>query len=194
MRKLWVFVLWIIVISWFTNCFWYYEDKVYCNIEGENITIFLKKNAWMLTCKTYMDTVYQLALKKYNEIMTINYYIEQWEDVYYRKNILEKEKMDFLQLVNYRTQIKMVVDEFESVLFEKYYRILQKPMKVYYSDLETMYYILVNQKSSSNMALRIAQIEQQMWNVSRILEAKNLGDIMNVVSSYIYLKKQLEWI
>jgi hypothetical protein len=25
------------------------------------------------------------------------------------------------------------------------------------------------------------------------LEAKNLDDIMNVVSSYIYLKKQIEW-
>jgi hypothetical protein len=29
--------------------------------------------------------------------------------------------------------------------------------------------------------------------VSHVLEAKNLDDIMNVVSSYIYLKKQLEW-
>jgi hypothetical protein len=38
----------------------------------------------------------------------------------------------------------------------------------------------------------VAQIEQQMQNVSHVLNAKNLDDIMQVVSSYIYLKKQIE--
>lgn len=190
-------MLWVILALWFGQSFWYFEDKVFCDMDGKNVTIFLKNNEWMLTCKTYMDAIYQLALKRYNEIMAINSYIEQWEDVYYWKNILEEKKTNFLQLVNYRTQIKEVVDKFESVLFEKYYSILYKPMQVYYSDLETMYYILVNQKSSlnsSNTALKVAQLEQQMQNVSHVLEARNLNDIMDVVSSYIYLKKQIEWI
>jgi hypothetical protein len=67
-------------------------------------------------------------------------------------------------------------------------------MQNYYSDLETQYYILVNQskKDVSEDSLEIAQLEQQMWNVSHILDAKNLDDIMEVVPSYIYLKKQIE--
>jgi hypothetical protein len=68
-------------------------------------------------------------------------------------------------------------------------------MQKYYSDLEAQYYTMINQdvsQRSSNYMLKIAQLEQQMWNVSHVLEAKNLDDIMNVVSSYIYLKKQIE--
>jgi hypothetical protein len=55
---------------------------------------------------------------------------------------------------------------------------------------------MINQDAllrSSDYSLRISQIQQQMWNVSRVLNAKNLDEIMSVVSSYIYLKKQIEW-
>jgi hypothetical protein len=141
-----------------------------------------------------MDTIYQLALKKYSEISTVRSYIEQGDDVYYWKGVLDDKKSEFIQLVNYRTQIKTAVDKFELALFDKYYSLLQKPLKVYYSDLETQYYILVNQTSSktSKTSLKIAQLEQQMWNVNHILSAKNMDDIMEVASSYIYLKKQIE--
>ena len=54
-------------------------------------------------------------------------------------------------------------------------------MKVYYSDLEMQYYILINQTSprdSLSNALMIAQMEQQLRNVSHIIEAKTLHDIV----------------
>jgi hypothetical protein len=115
--------------------------------------------------------------------------------VYYWKNILEEKKSEFLQLVNYRAQIKTAIDKFESALFDKYYDTLQAPMQIYYADLESQYYTLVNQDAllrKANQSLKLAQLEQQMWNVNHILNAKNLDDIMQVVSSYIYLKKQIE--
>ena len=142
-----------------------------------------------------MDTIYQLALKKYNEISAIRSYIEQGDDVYYWNKIFEEKKSEFLQLVNYRTQIKTAIDKFESALFDKYYDLLQKPMQTYYSDLETQYYILSNQDAllrKSDHPLKLAQLEQQMWNVNHVLNAKNLGEIMEVISSYIYLKNQIE--
>ena len=141
-----------------------------------------------------MDTIYQLALKKYSEISAIRSYIEQGDDVYYWRGVLDEKKNEFIQLVNYRAQIKTAVDKFELALFEKYYNLLQKPLKIYYSDLKTQYYILVNQKSSktSKTSLKVAQLEQQMWNVNHILNAKNMDDIMGVASSYIYLKEQIE--
>lgn len=178
-----------------SQVFWYLENTVYCSFENKNVTIFLKDWEWTVKCKTYLDTIYQLALAKYNEISAIHTYIEQWDDVYYWKEVLEQKKSEFLQLVNYRTQIKKAIDKFEWAFFEKYRSILEKPMQNYYSDLETQYYILVNQskKDVSEDSLEIAQLEQQMWNVSHILDAKNLDDIMEVVPSYIYLKKQIEW-
>jgi len=143
-----------------------------------------------------MDTIYQLALKKYSEISTIRSYIIQGEDVYYWKWILDEKNSEFLQLVNYRTQIKTAVDKFESALFDKYYNLLQKPMQAYYSDLEVQYYVLVNQSSSmktSDYSLKLAQLEQQMWNVDHILKAEKLDHIMEVLSSYIYLRREIEW-
>jgi len=179
-----------------SQTFWYFENKAYCVFKDKNVTISIKKVEWSSRCKVYLDTVYQLALKKYNEISTIRSYIVQGEDAYYRKNILNEKNSEFLQLVNYRTQIKTAIDKFEWALFDKYYEILQKPMKIYYSDLEVQYYVLVNleySKRTWDYSLKLAQLEQQMWNVNHILTAKNMDDIMGVASSYIYLKKEIEW-
>ena len=156
----------------------------------------MKNEEWTVKCQNYLDTIYQLALKKYNEISAIRSYIQQGDDVYYWKNVLNDKNEEFLQLVNYRAQIKTAMDKFESALFDKYYNILQKPMQTYYSELEAQYYLLSNKDVSSkesDHSLKLAQLEQQMWNVNHILIAKSLDDIMDVISSYIYLKRQIEW-
>ena len=180
----------------FSQTFWYFENKAYCNFEDKNVTISIKKYDGATRCGVYMDTIYQLALQKYSEISAIRSYIAQGDDVYYWKWVLEEKKSEFIQLVNYRTQIKTALDRFEWALFDKYYNLLKKPMKTYYLDLETQYYILLNQNSgsrASDYSLKLAQLEQQMWNVDHILKAEKLDHIMEVLSSYIYLKSQIEW-
>lgn len=196
MRKIWILILLAFTTVSSSQTFWYLENKVYCNFENKNVTIFMKNEEWTVKCQTYLDTIYQLALKKYNEISAIRSYIEQGDDVYYWKKILEDKKAEFLQLVNYRTQIKTAIDKFESALFDKYYDILYEPMQAYYSDLQSQYDILANQDvllRKSDHSLKLAQLGQQIWNVDHVLNAKNLDDIMEVMSSYIYLKKQIEW-
>lgn len=176
--------------------FWYFENKAYCSFEGKSVTISIKKVEWASRCRVYMDTIYQLALKKYNEITTIRSYIMQGEDVYYRKNILDEKNSELLQLVNYRNQIKTAIDKFEWALFDKYYGLLQKPMQTYYSELEMQYYMLINSQIANktwDYSLKLAKIEQQMWNVNHILEAEKLDHIMEVLLSYIYLKREIEW-
>lgn len=196
MNKIFMVILWIVFVLWFGSTFWYFEDKVYCNIENNDVTISLRNYSWTSKCKVYVDIIQQNALKMYDEIMLINSYIVQWEDVYYWKKLLEEKKSEFIELVNYRTQIVSVVNRFEKILFDKYYHWLQKEMKDYYLDLESQYYSLVNdvsQKRWSGNGLKKTQLKQQMENVSSILDAKNLDDIIKVSSSYIYLKKQIEW-
>ena len=197
MRKIWIFILIVFVTSISGHTFWYLESKVYCNLKDKNVTIFMKNEEWTVKCQTYMDTVYQLAIDKYKEVQVIRSYINQWEDVYYWKKILDKKQSEFLQLVNYRAQIKAAIDKFEWALFDKYYDALQDYMTIYYSDLEIKYYTMINEDISSrpyNYSIKIEQLEQQMYNVSHVLNAKKLDDIMNVMSSYIYLKQQLRWI
>ena len=196
MNRLLVSILWIFTILCLNQSFGYFENKVYCDVKDKNITIFIKQKEWATKCQIYLDTIYQLAIKKYSEISSIRSYIDQWDDVSYWKKILEEKKSEFLQLVNYRTQIKTAVNKFELALFNKYYNLLQQPMQNYYSDLEIQYYILINQDPSMRSrdhSLKLAKLEQQMWNVSRILKAKNLDEIMEAAPSYIYLKKEIEW-
>ena len=197
MRKIWIFILILSATGISSQTFWYLESKVYCNLKDKNVTIFMKNEEWTIKCQTYMDTIYQLAIDKYKEVQVIRSYINQWEDVYYWKKILDKKQSEFLQLVNYRAQIKAAIDKFEWALFDKYYNVLQDYMTIYYSDLEVKYYTMINQDVLSrpyNYSIKIEQLEQQMYNVSRVLNAKKLDDIMNVMSSYIYLKQQLRWI
>ena len=108
--------------------------------------------------------------------------------------VQEDKKSELLQLVNYRTQIKTAIDDFEMAIFNNYYESLQKYMETYYLDLETQYYILINQDynlRADNYSVVVEELEQQMWNVSHVLNAKKLDDIMEVMSSYLYLKQQL---
>ena len=196
MRKIWIIMLVVFGTLLFSQSFWYFVSRVYCKIEDNNVTIFLKNEPWLSKCESYMEAVYQLALKKYSEISAIRSYIDQWDDVYYWKDILEEKKSEFLKLVNYRSQIKKAVDKFETAFFDKYYATLQSYMKVYYSELEAQYYLLLNQdyrQRAGNYNIKINQLSQQMQNVSRVLNATKLDDIMNVMASYIYLKQQLSW-
>ena len=156
----------------------------------------MKNDWWMVKCQSYLDTIYQLAIKKYNEISIIRSYIDQWEDSYYWKEILEEKNTEFLELVNYRSQIKKSVDKFETALFDKYYGLLEWFMKNYYSDLETQYYILINQDAwmrPYNYSILVAEIEQQMRNISHIINAKTLDEIMEVIPTYLYLKNEIAW-
>ena len=196
MRKIWILALFVCMTLLSSQTFWYLENKVYCNLENKNVTIFMKDEWWATKCKTYMDAVYQLALKKYDEIVIIRSYIDQWDDVYYWTKVLEQKKSELLQLVNYRTQIKKAIDKFEAAIFDKYYDSLQSYMKVYYSELEAQYYYLINlnfNQRARNHDIKVEQYGQQMWNVSRVLNATKLDDIMDVMSSYLYLKQQLRW-
>ena len=179
-----------------SQTFWYLQDKIYCKFEQRNVTLFFKNEEWTLKCKSYLDTLYNLALKKYDAVLAIRSYIDQWDDVYYWNDILEKKKSDLLELISYRAQIVKSIDVFEADFFDKYYQILQTPMKTYYTELEVEYYALINTQWSGNVdknSAKVEQLKQQMMNISKVLNAKNLDEIMEVVPSYIYLKRQIAW-
>lgn len=191
-----IVILLTFVTLWFSQSFWYFEDRLFCNINQQNVTIFLKNQEWTTKCQVYLDTIYQLAVQKYKEMSLVREYISEGDDVYYWKWVLEEKKSELSQLINYRIQIKNAMSKFEDALFVRYYNMIKRDMELYYSDIETQYYILLNTEQSkrkSDYSLVLAQYEQQMWNVSHILNAENMDQLMEVVSSYLYLKTQLVW-
>ena len=189
-------ILAIIVTLWFSQGFWYFEGRLFCNIDQQNVTIFFKNQEWTTSCQKYLDTIYQLAVQKYEEVSLIREYISQWEDLYYWRWVLEEKKLELSQLINYRIQIKNAMTKFEDALFDRYYNLIKRDMELYYSDIETQYYILINTDKSlrkSDYLSMVEKYEQQMRNVSHILNAENMDQMMEMVSSYLYLKKQLGW-
>ena len=189
-------ILAIIVTLWFSQGFWYFEGRLFCNIDQQNATIFFKNQEWTTSCQKYLDTIYQLAVQKYEEVSLIREYISQWEDLYYWRWVLEEKKLELSQLINYRIQIKNAMTKFEDALFDRYYNLIKRDMELYYSDIETQYYILINTDKSlrkSDYLSMVEKYEQQMRNVSHILNAENMDQMMEMVSSYLYLKKQLQW-
>lgn len=189
-------ILAIIVTLWFSQGFWYFEGRLFCNIDQQNVTIFFKNQEWTTSCQKYLDTIYQLAVQKYEEVSLIREYISQWEDLYYWRWVLEEKKLELSQLINYRIQIKNAMTKFEDALFDRYYNLIKRDMELYYSDIETQYYILINTDKSlrkSDYLSMVEKYEQQMRNVSHILNAENMDQMMEMVSSYLYLKKQLQW-
>ncbi len=189
-------ILAIIVTLWFSQSFWYFEGRLFCNIDQQNVTIFFKNQEWTTSCQKYLDTIYQLAVQKYEEVSLIREYISQWEDLYYWRWVLEEKKLELSQLINYRIQIKNAMTKFEDALFDRYYNLIKRDMELYYSDIETQYYILINTDKSlrkSDYLSMVEKCEQQMRNVSHILNAENMDQMMEMVSSYLYLKKQLQW-
>ena len=196
MRKFLIAILLTFVTLWFSQSFWYFEGRLFCNINQQNVTIFFKNQEWTTKCQVYLDTIYQLAVQKYEEISLIREYISQWDDIYYWKWVLEEKKSELSQLINYRVQIKKAMSRFEDVLFDKYYNMIKWDMESYYSDIETQYYALINTDKSQRRADYLSVVEkyeQQIRNVSHILNAENMDEMMEMVSSYLYLKKQLQW-
>lgn len=199
MKKFWLFIAIYYFTLWMSQTFWYLEKTAFCHIENQNISIFFKEQDWTKKCKIYLDTVRQLSLERYNEVILIQKYISQWDDILYRKRILKEKESELLQLINLKFQIESYIKSFENTFFDKYKTIVKSYMESYYLDLETQYYILINQKISWNKhdteshSLKISEIEQQMKNVSNILNSKSLDEMFDIFPNYIYLKQKLLW-
>jgi hypothetical protein len=57
--------------------FGYLEDKMYCKIEGEQLTLYVKKEEGLHKCDTYLQAIQQLAREKYDEVLFVLEYINQ---------------------------------------------------------------------------------------------------------------------
>jgi hypothetical protein len=172
----------------------YLEDKMYCNFEQEQLTLYVKKEEGLQKCETYLQSLEQLTKEKYDEVLLILYYINQGDDVAYWKEILEITKKDFLKFLRYRTMIIEMIQSFEEKFFIKYQSTLAQELTPYLEILQSHYLPLAQVASPENKKLFIIsqQVQQQIVTITTILHASSLDEIIQLIPAYLYLKQELE--
>ncbi|MDR0282342.1 MAG: hypothetical protein LBI53_03315 [Candidatus Peribacteria bacterium] len=172
------------------------EHTMYCKFEGDQVTLFLKKEPNTNKCKIYLDAIQQFSRKTYEEVLLILDYINQGEDVWYWKEIFDLKKQEFMRLINYRKQILEMISRFEEKFLAQYQQSLKSGLEPYLQDL----YFLHLQVSQENAldpqqlkkSLLLQHIEQQIFIIESVFQATSLQIIMDAIPNYLYLKQQIE--
>lgn len=171
--------------------FGYLEDKIYCQFEGEQLTLYLKEEPNTRKCAQYLSAIEQLAHQKYTDIFLVLEYINQGTDRVYRNEVYELEKQKFLRLVQYRQTFLSTISSFEEKFFVKYLESLIPFLTPYLSELYAQYQSYLLPDSSATM-LQIQELEQQIRVVEDIMHAESLEDIMENIPAYLYFRQNVE--
>ena len=175
--------------------FGYLGDKIYCELAGEHLTIYVKKEAGLYKCADYIGAIEHLARAKYDEVMLVVEYIDQGDDVGYRKEVFEIKKQEFLKLVRYRAKILDAVDSFEEKFFLKYQSALYHELSPYLQTLKSQLNVLesaIHHTPTQPLQEKRRQVAQQILTLEAIFDAQSLDEIMARVPNYLYLKEQIE--
>jgi hypothetical protein len=173
----------------------YLEDKMYCKFEGEQLTLYVKKEEGLQKCEVYIQSLEQLTQKKYDEVMLTLEYINQGDDEPYRRGVFELTKQEFLKLVRYRTMIVEMIQAFEEKFFLKYQEALTQSLMPYLTTLDKLSSLrtpLSHQSPGDEpLQIMVQQIQQQIFTITMMLQATSLDEIMQRIPAYLYLKQQL---
>ncbi|MDR0650997.1 MAG: sugar transferase [Candidatus Peribacteria bacterium] len=166
---------------------------MYCKLENEQITLYVKKEEGLQKCETYIQSLEQLTKEKYDEILLILYYINQGEDIVYWQEILEITKKDFFKFLRYKTMIIEMIQTFEAKFLIKYQSALAQELTPYLEILQSHYLPLTQAISpeSEKIAIVSQQVQQQIITITTILQASSLDEIMQLIPAYLYLKQEL---
>jgi hypothetical protein len=176
------------------SAFGYLEDKVYCQIQGEQLTLYVKKEAEIEKCSTSIAVLDQLARTKYDEVLLVLDYINQGENTRYWKEVFEIQKQEFLKILNYKSKIQKAITSFEEKFFLKYQDALYQELSPYLTTLkerEGKLQSVLQQKEHPELRKKYEQISQQIITLERIFSGSSLDEIIEQIPSYLYLKEQI---
>lgn len=176
--------------------FWYMENKVFCTISPNTITVTLdiQNND---KCMDYITVLTQAINKEYKNVLAIQKLIEQNYDVDFWFEIRELKRTQIKKMLIIKKQIQDSMVEFEDNLFDKTkeymiysvlpyqtkYKRLLKPLE----KLEEGTYLSLNVRN------KITLLQEQLEIIDIISWAEDYDTLMNSFNRYIYLKKQIEW-
>lgn len=190
-------IVWFLFLPlWVGAVFGYLEDKIYCQVQGEHLTLYVKKEELSDKCETTIRALEQMAKNKYDEIVLVLDYISQEDNSWYRKDVFEIKKQEFLKILNYKNKIQNAIISFEDKFFLKYKEALSTELSPYLSILreqQTLFASFLQLKEHYSIREKYQQISQQISTLEHIFSASSLDEIMIQIPTYLYLKDLISW-
>ncbi len=182
----------------FTNfSFAYVEDKVFCTIWNNSITVTMEKNH-NYKCKEYLSVLSQAINIEYNDIISIQKLISQGYDIDFWKEIRETKRDRLKKLLTLKEQIETAIAEFDSNLFIKMKDYIVYTVSPYQTKYKKILRHLNNYKDQwwkipNDIKKTIEYFQEEISVIDNIIEASDFDTLVKNFNRHLYLKNQIEW-
>lgn len=188
----------IVIITFVTSlCSAYMEDKVFCTIWKNAITVTMEKES-NYKCDEYLTVLSQAINTEYNDVLSIQKLINQWYDIEYRKEIREEKRARIKKMITIKDQIESAVAEFDHNLFIKLKEYIIYTTSTYGTNCKKALKWLKNIQSqwwriSSSVKKKMEYIQEEIDTIDNIMQATDYDTLIENFNRHLYLKNQIEW-
>lgn len=189
-----IIVLWIFFIGFASA---YVEDKVFCTIWSNSITVTMEKEH-NYKCKEYLSVLSQAINTEYNDIISIQKLISQWYDVDFWKEVRETKRDRLKRILTLKEQIETAVAEFDSNLFIKMKDYIVYTVTPYQTKYKKVLKHLNNYKEQggkipSDIKREMDYFQEEISVIDKILETSDFDTLVKNFNRHLYLKNLIEW-
>lgn len=184
-----------ITFIWYTHA--YLEDKVFCTISKNAITVTIEREK-NYKCNEYLSVLSKSINTEYQNVLSIQALIEQWYDVDFWKEIRETKRAQIKKMLSIKEQIETAVKEFDTNMFLKI-----KDYLVYSTATDrtnfkkTLKHLENIEKNgwhhSSSVKKKMSYMQDAITAIDTINSTDDFDTLMKNFNKYIYLKNQIVW-
>ena len=196
MKKI-LFILIVLIFSTISICSAYMEDKVFCTIWKNSITVTMEKEN-NYKCTEYITLLSQAINTEYNDVLSIQKLINQWYDIDFRKSIREEKRAKIKKMITIKNQIESAVAEFDSNLFTKIKEYVVYTTSSYKTTCKKALKGLQNIQSqwwkiSSSIKKKMGYLQEEIDTIDNIIKAADYDTLIKNFNRHLYLKNLIEW-
>jgi hypothetical protein len=187
----------VIIFSFLWTALAYMEDKVFCTVSKNSITVTMeKKNNFK--CSEYITVLSQSINNEYNNILSLQKLINQWYDVEYWKEVREQKRTQIKKMLNLKEQIENAVSEFDWNLFIKLKEYIvyssssdrtkyKKAIRLIESYQKNWWYLQYDMKN------KLLYLKEAVTAIDNMPSTTWYENLMVYYNRYLYLKNQIAW-
>lgn len=171
----------------------FFEDRMYCRLTTESIFVTLEPDG-LYRCDEYITALNTMIKTTAQEIMTIQIYIQEWEDREYRNEIKETLKERIFRLQSMRDDIIITTQNFDQWLFRKVSQALQLEIDKT-AEVIAHEYVLLQTYTGTQQEIhdRTERIIEQLDTIEQIRQAETFEILIPLFSRYLYLHRTIQW-
>lgn len=184
-----------ITFIWYTHA--YLEDKVFCTITKNAITVTIEREK-NYKCNEYLSVLSKSINTEYQNVLSIQSLIEQWYDVDFWKEIRETKRAQIKKMLSIKEQIETAVAEFDTNMFLKIKDYLVYSTATDRSNFKKTLKHLENIEKngwhhSTSVKKKINYMQDAITAIDNINSTNDFDTLMKNFNRYIYLKNQIIW-